>query len=154
MNYQRSGRHNSYTLYVPSVCLVLWITMLSHDVDIHMQLTWWQIIDPVGWGSRWIKDHQASGAVANKPVIMEEFGIQLFQSSTYKTWYDTIVSSGLAGDLIWYVPPLSRPNALRYSSCVQASGFSPPGWRHARRWLHCMWLLFTSDELMTLIHLV
>ena len=71
------------------------------NVGICMQEAWGQTSDPVGWGSQWIKDHQTSGAAANKPVIMEEFGVTSNQSSTYTTWYSTIVSSGLTGDLIW-----------------------------------------------------
>ena len=74
------------------------------NVGLCMQEAWGQTSDPVGWGSQWIKDHQTSGAAANKPVIMEEFGVTSNQSSTYTTWYSTIVSSGLTGDLIWYVP--------------------------------------------------
>ena len=45
---------------------------------------------------------------ANKPVIMEEFGIT--NSSTrptvYTEWYSTVISTGLTGDLIWCVPSL------------------------------------------------
>lgn len=38
---------------------------------------------------------------ANKPVILEEFGITSDQEDTYTAWYNEIVSSGLTGDLIW-----------------------------------------------------
>ncbi|KAI1794184.1 CEL4a mannanase [Ganoderma leucocontextum] len=63
--------------------------------------SWGQTTDPVGWGSQWIIDHQTAGEAANKPVIVEEFGVTSDQPSTYTTWYDTIISSGLTGDLIW-----------------------------------------------------
>ncbi|KAH9931143.1 CEL4a mannanase [Epithele typhae] len=62
---------------------------------------WGQTSDPTGWGSQWIKDHQTSGAAVNKPVILEEFGVTSNQASTYTAWYNTIISSNLAGDLIW-----------------------------------------------------
>ncbi|KDQ21473.1 glycoside hydrolase family 5 protein [Botryobasidium botryosum FD-172 SS1] len=55
----------------------------------------------VGWGNTWITDHAASQKRFNKPVIIEEFGILNDQASTYTSWYNTIVSSGLSGDLIW-----------------------------------------------------
>ncbi|KAH7339441.1 CEL4a mannanase [Rhizoctonia solani] len=64
---------------------------------------WNQGSNVVGWGTQWIKDHAASQKAANKPVILEEFGVtsSYNPSSTYTTWWDTIVSSGLTGDLIW-----------------------------------------------------
>ncbi|KAI0743605.1 mannanase [Daedaleopsis nitida] len=63
--------------------------------------SWGQTTDPVGWGSQWISDHAKSGQAVNKPVILEEFGVTNDQASTYTTWYNTIISSGLTGDLIW-----------------------------------------------------
>ncbi|ESK89493.1 glycoside hydrolase family 5 protein [Moniliophthora roreri MCA 2997] len=63
--------------------------------------SWGQNTDPTAWGSQWIKDHAASQKSANKPVILEEFGIKNSQSSTYTTWMSTIISSELTGDLIW-----------------------------------------------------
>ncbi|CAE6414897.1 unnamed protein product [Rhizoctonia solani] len=49
-----------------------------------------------------IRDHAASQKSANKPVIIEEFGVTSDQAATYTAWWNEIVSSGgLAGDLIW-----------------------------------------------------
>ncbi|KAG8690693.1 hypothetical protein FRC11_009748 [Ceratobasidium sp. 423] len=64
---------------------------------------WGQGSNVVGWGTQWIKDHAASQKSANKPVILEEFGVtsSYNPSNTYTTWWDTIISSGLTGDLIW-----------------------------------------------------
>ncbi|CAL1707125.1 unnamed protein product [Somion occarium] len=64
-------------------------------------ISWGQTSDPTGWGVQWIKDHAASQTKQNKPVILEEFGVTDNQASTYTSWYSTIVSSGLTGDLIW-----------------------------------------------------
>lgn len=95
--------------------------------------------DPVGWGSQWISDHAASGQVANKPVILEEFGVTVSdQASTYTAWYSTIISSGLAGDLIWYVSrahvQVQRiPAPLGADGIPQASRFSLLHWSDARR---------------------
>lgn len=55
----------------------------------------------MGFGNDWINAHAASQISANKPVILEEFGVTSSQQSTYVTWWNTVVSSGLAGDLIW-----------------------------------------------------
>ncbi|KAJ8481985.1 hypothetical protein ONZ45_g15117 [Pleurotus djamor] len=38
---------------------------------------------------------------ANKPVILEEFGILDGKTTTYASWFDTIYNSGLSGDLYW-----------------------------------------------------
>ncbi|EJF65264.1 CEL4a mannanase [Dichomitus squalens LYAD-421 SS1] len=63
--------------------------------------SWGITSDPTGWGSQWITDHATSGKAVNKPVILEEFGVTDDQASTYTTWYNTIITSGLTGDLIW-----------------------------------------------------
>jgi len=65
--------------------------------------SWGQSADPSSsvWGSQWISDHATSQKNANKPVIVEEFGVTTDQTTTYTAWYNTIVSSGLTGDLIW-----------------------------------------------------
>ncbi|KAJ3819804.1 mannanase [Lentinula raphanica] len=53
------------------------------------------------FGTQWIEDHATSMLASNKPVIMEEFGTTSNQSDVYATWYSTILSTGLTGDLIW-----------------------------------------------------
>ncbi|KAJ6602128.1 glycoside hydrolase superfamily [Mycena sp. CBHHK59/15] len=57
----------------------------------------------VVWGSQWINDHAAVMTAQKKPVIMEEFGVTTSstRNATYATWYNTVISSGLTGDLIW-----------------------------------------------------
>ena len=34
-------------------------------------------------------------------LYREEFGVTNNQASTYTTWYNAVISSGLTGDLIW-----------------------------------------------------
>jgi mannan endo-1,4-beta-mannosidase len=64
--------------------------------------TWGEAASPEAWGKQWITDHATSQKAANKPVIMEEFGVTIVnQAQTYTAWLDTVISSGLAGDLIW-----------------------------------------------------
>ncbi|KAG9046289.1 hypothetical protein FS837_004686 [Tulasnella sp. UAMH 9824] len=62
---------------------------------------WGLTSDPVGWGSSWITNHYNVQKQLNKPVILEEYGVTSNQYSTYQTWLSKVVSSGLAGDLIW-----------------------------------------------------
>lgn len=43
---------------------------------------------------------------ANKPVNMEEFGLTYMgtrRADNDATWYDTVISTGLTGDLLWCV---------------------------------------------------
>ncbi|KAG5732651.1 putative mannan endo-1,4-beta-mannosidase F [Termitomyces sp. T112] len=63
--------------------------------------SWGQSANSTLWGVQWIADHATSQKSANKPVILEEFGVTTAQTTTYQAWFDEIVSSGLAGDLIW-----------------------------------------------------
>lgn len=65
--------------------------------------SWGQSSNPSSsaWGSQWISDHATSQKSANKPVIMEEFGVTSDQTDVYKAWFSTVLSSGLSGDLIW-----------------------------------------------------
>ncbi|KAG8711813.1 hypothetical protein FRC11_001769 [Ceratobasidium sp. 423] len=64
-------------------------------------VSWGQSANATLWGVQWIKDHAASQKTANKPVIIEEFGVTTDQVATYTAWYNEIISSGLTGDLIW-----------------------------------------------------
>ncbi|KAG6895607.1 hypothetical protein C0992_000377 [Termitomyces sp. T32_za158] len=63
--------------------------------------SWGQGGNSTLWGVQWIADHAASQNSAKKPVILEEFGVTTAQTTTYQAWFDEIISSGLAGDLIW-----------------------------------------------------
>ncbi|KAF8658278.1 hypothetical protein AX16_002053 [Volvariella volvacea WC 439] len=62
---------------------------------------WGQSSNIQGWGTQWIADHAASQNRANKPVILEEYGSTVSQTTVYTAWLNQIISSGLAGDLIW-----------------------------------------------------
>ncbi|TFY73980.1 hypothetical protein EWM64_g10032, partial [Hericium alpestre] len=63
--------------------------------------SWGQTANETLWGVDWITSHAAAQKTANKPVLLEEFGVTNNQASTYQLWYNTIISSGLTGDLIW-----------------------------------------------------
>lgn len=70
-------------------------------INYQTQISWGQTTDPGDWGVQWIKDHATSMTNAKKPVILEEFGVTTNQTAVYTSWYSTIISSGLTGDLIW-----------------------------------------------------
>jgi len=63
--------------------------------------SWGETSDPVGWGSAWITNHVTVQKSVNKPVILEEYGVPSDQYNTYTTWLNTVVTSGMSGDLIW-----------------------------------------------------
>ncbi|KAJ7931108.1 glycoside hydrolase [Mycena leptocephala] len=64
--------------------------------------SWGETNNEVAWGSQWITDHATVMKSTNKPAIIEEFGITTTtRNSSYATWYQTIISTGLTGDLIW-----------------------------------------------------
>jgi mannan endo-1,4-beta-mannosidase len=67
---------------------------------------------PLDFGRTWISDHIAAGRRADKPVILEEYGIKLgdheVTSSSerdewYAKWRQTVYESGGAGDLLWMI---------------------------------------------------
>jgi mannan endo-1,4-beta-mannosidase len=62
------------------------------------------------FGSMWIREHVASGARANKPAVLEEFGARLGHSgiwspndraALYRDWLQDISNSGAGGALVW-----------------------------------------------------
>ncbi|KAF7354147.1 Mannan endo-1,4-beta-mannosidase F [Mycena venus] len=66
--------------------------------------SWGESGNDIAWGQQWITDHAALMTSANKPAIMEEFGLTYTgtqRSDDYATWYDTVISTGLTGDLLW-----------------------------------------------------
>ncbi|KAJ4490111.1 glycoside hydrolase [Lentinula aciculospora] len=64
--------------------------------------SWGESDSPGSFGTQYIEDHATAMKVSNKPVIMEEFGVTISsQSDTYSTWYSSVLSAGLTGDLIW-----------------------------------------------------
>jgi len=59
------------------------------------------------WGSEWITQHDAVGAVVGKPVILEEYGTPFpgNHTSTEGPWQEAVLKSGLAADSIWQFGP-------------------------------------------------
>ncbi|KAF8175051.1 CEL4a mannanase [Mycena galopus ATCC 62051] len=70
----------------------------------HLYPDSWGETNDVAWGQQWITDHAALMTSANKPAILEEFGLTATgtqRASDYTTWYNAVISSGLTGDLLW-----------------------------------------------------
>ncbi|KAJ7512588.1 glycoside hydrolase superfamily [Mycena galericulata] len=69
----------------------------------HMYPGSWGESNTVPWGQQWITDHATVMTSSNKPVIMEEFGVtsDSTRNATYAAWYQTVITTGLTGDLIW-----------------------------------------------------
>ncbi|MFD5464593.1 cellulase family glycosylhydrolase [Kitasatospora sp. NPDC127059] len=68
-------------------------------------------IDATSWGTRWIEDHLAAGRALGKPVVIEEFGLQIdaardipdtaARDVAYTAWTDAVRTGGGAGDQFW-----------------------------------------------------
>ena len=65
---------------------------------------------PNDFADTWVKDHVASGRRANKPMILEEYGLGLSDTVTpternqwYSRWLESVFQAGGAGDLLWMI---------------------------------------------------
>ena len=65
---------------------------------------------PPAFGDTWVQDHVAAGQRANKPSIMEEYGLELSATVTadqrnqwYASWLQSVLQAGGAGDLLWMI---------------------------------------------------
>lgn len=67
--------------------------------------------DPVAWGTTWITDHLRDGKRIGKPVVIEEFGLQVnarqgivnerARTAAYTAWTNAVEAHGGAGDQFW-----------------------------------------------------
>ncbi len=55
------------------------------------------------YGNRWIEEHAESGDKANKPVILEEYGLKdaASREDVYAEWLDSVRRHRVASDLFW-----------------------------------------------------
>ncbi|RKE17819.1 cellulase family glycosylhydrolase [Streptomyces sp. TLI_171] len=68
-------------------------------------------VNAADWGTRWINDHLTDGRRLGKPVVVEEFGLQLdaardiadtaARDAAYRAWTDASLTGGAAGDQFW-----------------------------------------------------
>ncbi|KAJ7021392.1 glycoside hydrolase, partial [Mycena alexandri] len=110
--FNEPGSHNFDFVYQGTLGIDFAANMKISTIDFgtfHMYPSSWgeaQSTWPT-WGSQWITDHATVMTSANKPVIMEEFGIPssdqtaAARETVYAGWYQTVLNSSLTGDLIW-----------------------------------------------------
>ena len=60
------------------------------------------------FGSSWIRDHIEAGQRANKPMLIEEYGLKIdatgpSRDTVFETWLQTVTASGGAGALLWMI---------------------------------------------------
>jgi mannan endo-1,4-beta-mannosidase len=63
---------------------------------------------PVTFGTRWIAEHIDAGRRANKPMLIEEYGLVIesgkaSREAAFQTWLNQVVSSSGAGALLWMI---------------------------------------------------
>ena len=76
--------------------------------------------DAVGFGKRWIREHIEAGQRANKPMIVEEFGVKAeagraARDAAYAAWLGQVEASGGAGALIWMLAAAPYPDYDHYT---------------------------------------
>jgi mannan endo-1,4-beta-mannosidase len=84
---------------------------------------------PAEFGARWAREHIEAGQRANKPMIIEEYGLKIESAGTpreavFQTWLDQIVASQGAGALVWMVAS-TTPDGQRYPDYDHYTLYSP-----------------------------
>lgn len=86
-------------------------------------------VDPIVWGQQWIADHIAAGKKLGKPVVLEEFGLQIDPAkgvpnqaaldAGYDAWLTTVESFQGAGTQFWILTALTDAGILYgdYDGC-------------------------------------
>lgn len=61
--------------------------------------------DPAGFGARWIREHIEAANRANKPMLIEEYGIKDHsrRDPGFDLWWSTIEQNRGAGGLLWMI---------------------------------------------------
>ena len=69
----------------------------------HMYGEWAKKEDLTDWGLMWIREHIEAAQRANKPVLLEEYGVADLpnRAQVYDTWLREIERSDALGDLLW-----------------------------------------------------
>ena len=78
----------------------------------HMYPQTWKAKDPVAFGIDWIQRHLDAGARGGKPMLLEEYGMDVSANGLpsalprefiYRCWLETLRAKGGAGDLAWMI---------------------------------------------------
>lgn len=77
---------------------------INYEV-MHMYTDQWGKKDAEQWGSKWIKDHITAAKAANKPTVLEEYGINITGPNNrdliYERWNRVAYENGAAGSMFW-----------------------------------------------------
>lgn len=59
----------------------------------------------IEFGSRWIREHIEAARRANKPMLIEEYGVKnrTERDGIFRRWWETINDNGGAGGLLWMI---------------------------------------------------
>jgi mannan endo-1,4-beta-mannosidase len=70
---------------------------------------------PAAFGVQWIREHIEAGHRANKPMVIEEYGLKIDSGSStraaaFQAWLDQVVASQGAGALVWMIASTNNDN--------------------------------------------
>ena len=72
---------------------------------LHLYPEHWGKHNAEQWGTQWIIDHAKAAKAANKPVVLEEYGIGIAEPQNrdfiYEKWTNTVAEQGYAGSMFW-----------------------------------------------------
>ncbi len=63
---------------------------------------------PDAFGVRWVREHIDAGQRANKPMIIEEYGLKIdfgaaARETAYEAWLAQVIASQGAGAVVWMI---------------------------------------------------
>jgi hypothetical protein len=100
----------------------------------HLYPQSWNQKDPIMFGMRWIEEHLAAGEKAGKPMLMEEYGMTVWENGLpsglprdyiYRCWLQTILSKKGAGDLAWMIAGADDPPGRVYQDFDHFTVYGP-----------------------------
>ncbi|WP_434585630.1 glycoside hydrolase 5 family protein [Klebsiella sp. R390] len=72
---------------------------------IHLYTDQWGKTNAEQWGTQWILDHISAAKKANKPMVLEEYGISATspynRTLIYERWNRIALTHGMAGTMFW-----------------------------------------------------
>jgi mannan endo-1,4-beta-mannosidase len=66
---------------------------------------WVQGEDPIAFGQMWIAEHLSAADRADKPMLLEEYGLpaSVVRNDAYSAWLDVVQQQGGLGALVWMI---------------------------------------------------
>ncbi len=102
-----AGRHRTYNGQHGVDCEALMGIGTLDFGSTHLYPDYEPEFSPEDFGSRWIREHIEAGGRANKPMLIEEYGLKSDQAArrdgVFERWWNAISQAGGAGGLLWMV---------------------------------------------------